>query len=361
MRSLAKTTVPGIFCIALSLSIAIGGENASSLSLPTPTDKPATLTFEQLRDGIKQYRAEFWALEVEYEYHSEGKGVPWLKYHFAMKGEKRLRDQLEAGGLLYGEAYDGNNAQTYNRDTQIASFQKEKQTWTDLDFYADALGVGVSDEHRAKGISLTSILDASVLEWTVQPSLEIVDGAECHVLVSNSFRNRFWIDPAIGFAMRFQEVYQVLKDAPNSDWPLHARYLYRDFEKLPSDVYLPKTIEITAYTNATSPRNLWNQVSFTQAMNATKLAVGQQVDDSVFRFNFLPATTVMDRVNDRFYRIGNSGEELDILVGKGLEELTKSRSKTSLVLILNGVLVVGFLLFMAFRRLQQKGLSAKSH
>ncbi len=334
-------------------SAAMGQDQPTAVTVPTPIDAPATLTKDELLEGIKRREGELWALEIEYEVQTKGRGIPWMMYHFAMKGEKRLRDQTEANGIVYGAAYNDENSQTFNRSSKLASVEKQKQTWVDLDFYADAIGVGVSDDDRARGIFLSSIVESRTPEWTVQPTLEVVDGTECHVLVSGLFRNRIWIDPGIGFAVRFQELYQASKEMPKAKFPLQARYFYRDFEKVRSGVYLPKKIEIVAYTPATAPESLWNQPTFSQVIDAKKLAIGDDVDDRLFRFDFPPGTTVIDRVNDRFYRIGNSGEELDVLVGEGLNELEKSRSKTRLVLVINGAVLAGILAFFAYRWLHR--------
>jgi hypothetical protein len=47
-------------------------------------------------------------------------------------------------------------------------------------------------------------------------------------------------------------------------------------------------------------------------MNVTKLSVGQDVEDGVFRFVFPPGTKVMNRITNRYYQVGNSGEEIGI-------------------------------------------------
>jgi hypothetical protein len=289
---------------------------------PTPTSKPATLTFDQLRDGVRQGRKALSALEVEYDYAQKDDTDPWLmKFHFAMKGEKRRRENWAKDSKhkqSYGQAYDGEQQEIWARDTGFAAINKERERWMDNDFYVAALRLGVGEQERALGLSLTSMLDNRELVWRVRPTLETVDGAECHVLSCGgpwpapNRRFTVWIDPRIGFAMRFQEIHQTNEQAPVLDGPLSARCSYREFEKVPPGVYLPRKIEIAVYDPSSAPQSMRNRVTFTKTMNVTKLSVGQHVEDGLFRFVFPPGTKVMDRITNRYYQVGNSGEEMDI-------------------------------------------------
>jgi hypothetical protein len=299
-------------------------EAPSPLPTPALTNKPVTLTFDQLRDGVREGRKELSALEVEYDYDQKDAIThtdPWsMKFHFAMKGEKRRRENWGKDNkhnmLSYGQTYDGKQQEIWNRDTKMAAIRKERESWMDNDFYVAALRLGVSEQERALGLSLTAMLDKHELEWTVRPTLEALDGAECHVLScfgpTPARRINIWIDPRIGFGMRLQEIHQSNRRTPNLDGPLAARCYYREYEKVPPGVYLPRKIEIAAYDPASAPQRMWNQVSFTKTMNVTKLSVGQHVEDGLFRFVLPPGTNVMDRITNRYYRVGNSGEEMDI-------------------------------------------------
>ena len=358
MQGTASVGVLGSLGIVLVLSTASGQENSAPFPLPTPTDKPATLTFVQLREGVKQHYKELWALEVEYELIPKGIGPPRLKCHYATKGEKRLRYQTQADGRPYAQAYDGDVFQVHQPDGKAALIEKQKHSFVDRDAYFDALGIPVSDFDRANVSWLPKVfphaLDVRELKWTVQPTLEMVDGAECHVLASGE-RQRLWIDPEIGFAMRFRERYQHVEGLPEAEWPLLARYFYREFDKTQAGVWLPKKDEIVRYVSARSPRSKWNQTKGYEVQKVTRLSVGHQVKDSVFRFEFPPGTEVTDHVHDRFYRIGESGEEFDMLVGRGREELAESRSGVpAWLLLLNVAIVVLLTLFLGYRLRRQK-------
>jgi hypothetical protein len=311
----------GLLC-ALPLRVE-AQEAPSPFPTPTPTNKPATLTFDQLREGVRQGRKELSALEVEYEYAQKDDTDPWLmKYHFAMKGGKRRRENWGKDSkhnmLSYGQAYDGKQQEIWNRDSKMAVIGTERESWMDNDSYVAALRLGVSEQERAIGLSLTSLLDNRELVWRMRPTLETVDGAECHVLSCGGpwpGLNRWitvWIDPRIGFSMRFQEVHRPNKQTANLDSELAARYCYRDFEMVPPGVYLPRNIELAGYTPDSAPLGTSNRVSYTETFNVTKLSVGRHVEDSLFRFVFPPGTKVMDRITSRYYQVGNSGEEMEI-------------------------------------------------
>jgi hypothetical protein len=107
-----------------------------------------------------------------------------------------------------------------------------------------------------------------------------------------------------------RRAYWSNRRTPKLDGPLGARCYYREFEKVAPRVYLPRKIGIAVYNLSSAPQNMWNRVSFTKTMNVTKVSVGQHVEDGLFRFAFTPGTEVMNRITNRYYRIGNLGEEL---------------------------------------------------
>jgi hypothetical protein len=99
---------------------------------------------------------------------------------------------------------------------------------------------------------------------------------------------------------------------------------------------------------------MWNRPNYYTVHNVEKLGVGHQVEDALFRFEFPPGTEVRDQVRQRFYRVGKSGEELDLLVGRGREELAESQSIARVWLLLfNAAIVVALALFFGYRLLRQ--------
>ncbi len=351
----ALGSVPPLFVFFF---LAVQREVSDPLPLPIATTKSAVLTFDELRAGIRQHYTALWALEVEYEQFTVGGEIPSMNYHFAFKGEKRFRKQTDVEGRVYGLAYDGGVLQVYQPEFSAAMvvIRKDKDRFADVDAYVDALGIPISDFDRANASWLPKLmpyaLDAPQLQWTVHPTLDVVDGAECHVLVSSD-RQRIWVDPAIGFAMRFREQYEPVKNLPEHEWPLLVRYFYSQFERTAAGVHLPSKNEIVAYHSSSSPRSVWNQPKFYTVHNVRRLAVGREVHDDLFSFELPPGTEVLDEVRDRFYRVGAFGEELDRLVGQGREELAQSRFEGRIwILLVNATVVMLLALLCGYRLLR---------
>ncbi len=345
VKCASRLCVLGCVGVFVVRSIAVAQVSQTPFPLPTPTKTPATLTFDQLRQGITQTYKQLWALDVEYVQLTEGGvGIPYMKLHFAMKGESRLNDKMMKDGQEYAVAYDGDNLEVYQPKLKLAHIEKEKGNVADVDAYAEELGLQVSDADRATALQSDKllfpyVLDVPDLGWKVQPTLETVDGVECHVLVSLR-RQRIWIDAAKGFALRFREEYQPIPRITEAQWPLAGRHLYTDFTEVQTGLWLPRKIQAIGYASAASPRSQWNRPSALTVFTVQKLAVGHQVADSCFRFNFVPGTEVHDAVRDRSYRIGESGEELERLVGEGRKELAKSRTGRHVWLLLANVAVI---------------------
>lgn len=78
------------------------------------------------------------------------------------------------------------------------------------------------------------------LGWTVGPNLERIDDAECHVVNANTGQ-RIWIDPAIGFAIRFRQRRWILPNEPWECWPIAHRNHYAQFQST-DDVFVPTRI-----------------------------------------------------------------------------------------------------------------------
>jgi len=173
-------------------------------------------------------------------------------------------------------------------------------------------------------------LDAPGHVWKVKPTLEKIDGANCHVLLCSGGERipaqRILIDPAIGFAMRFREMRQPVeaKDKghviPAKEWPLLGRWYFGDFLEAAPDLFLPGRIEVVLYVSARVPREMWNKVTQHQRFLVQEVTVGAAVSDDVFKIDFPPGTVVTDAARGRCYLVGPNGEELDPPLGRGLSD-----------------------------------------
>jgi hypothetical protein len=351
--------------------------------LPQATDKAAGLSAEELRNGVRQYYAKLRAIEVGYEMTTETIAVmpndrpviPRTISHFAFRGEKRFKSQgapsAPGAGAKMEEtdvwALDGGGVQRGYRPPDEAGEVRGKDPYIDDDAYMQALAIPLTDMERSLvGKSdwfLPSALDQATFEWKVRAKLETVEGVECHVL-ENKYRQGIWIDPAIGFAARFRETYQFLKDRPVSEQPLFERHLFSDYRQVADGVWLPQRIEICQYIPTIAPQDRWNRESFRNVLKVTKLAVGDQVADSLFTFSFPRGTSVIDIIHNKIYRVGNANQELDVqeldvTVAQGREQISGSLSRSRWWLILVSVVaIVVVAVILLYRRAAERRRAA---
>jgi hypothetical protein len=338
--------------------------------LPEPLDRPATLTFEELRQGIRKYYGRIQALEVEYDLYQvhgtqleglpqERDIVPEARRRFAMKGEGRY---VEADAVFPGQedqtkrdkhtaAYEGTNFRMYRPGNREGQIMKDKHRSIDLDFFAASLFLPISDDARAS-LAQTSFYLPYALDfspegekahfWSVRPKLESVDGAPCHVLESKEM-DRIWVDPALGFAIRFRDNRHTLQEIPPSDWPLMQRIHLADYTEITPQIWLPKRVEVVTFAHARSPQNFWNRPNVVQLMTASMVKVNEQVPESLFFFNFPPGTMVTDYIDKKHYRVtGKEGEEMSWVVDLAKDNLPSQgrRSYLTTLTLFNLVLMV---------------------
>jgi hypothetical protein len=286
-----------------------------------------------LREGIRKRYERIVALEVEYETRQElvrpepriSELVPRSRHRFAFNGEKRFRAQsgvqnATVDGPLEMEflrAFDGAAWQEYNRSSKSAFIDGRKAASFGRDAYVQALAILLRDDCRTllwggnDDYSLPVALDRTDLHWRVWPTLELVDGMPCHVLETDS-KQRIWIDPATDHAMRFRELRQAIADRRGDEWPLSYRFALRYFRPVADDISLPWRIEGVRFLSTWMPESEWNQPSVLSVNEVTYLAVNDDVSDARFLLSFPPGTTVNDQVNGRSYRLGRTGQEINL-------------------------------------------------
>jgi len=295
---------------------------------PQPTELLATQTFEQLRDGVRQFYERLRAIEVQYDSTTrvllgdpEGaEFIPQSGHHFAFKNEKRFSStatgRLRPGDSLGSDrtvAFDGVLYQTYEVARHSASVESRKQRGIDSDAYVNALAISLCDDDLDRlpqtDYYLPFALDRAELDWKVASHLDLVGGMKCHVLVSNA-QQRLWIAPEIGYAMLFRESHQRLR-GPSAEGELvptrEAFYCHR-----PADVgvWLPWRIE---WISPAATINCSKWVVVHTSHRVTMLAANDGVPDDRFTLRFPVGTRVNDRVRRRFYRVGKAGQEINLV------------------------------------------------
>lgn len=362
--------VLGIDCTLETLQ-AQSDATPVAVGVPEKTEQPAVLTFVQIRESIRSYYGRLTALEVDYQQRSRSirsveQIVPTMNYHFAMKNEKRYKAQSEGDTAARKQAaqqpltlaYDGNVEQSFRPADKLATIVAQKQDFTDIDAYTQTLAIAATDSERASvgssSFFMPSALDAPDCEWRVQATLERFDGADCHVLVEAKHGQRILVDAKLGCAMRFREIAQAIDGAPVSSWPLQTRYAFREYKLCADNLWMPMAIHFVAYVSTRAPENLWNRPSIQSSLVAKRIAVNDEVQDSLFTLNYPIGTQVNDQVHGRFYRIGDAYQEIDMLVEEGAREVAVGRSGGWFwLVVVNGLLIVGVLLFLVYRRVQR--------
>ena len=207
-------------------------------------------------------------------------------------------------------AFDGDVAQAHYPKQTRAVLSKRKDRFADLDSYCNLLGLALTDSElsdpKHSPTVMPDALDNPESQWFVEPKLETVDGAECHVLHSRSTGQRIWIDPAVGLGMRFRETRQAVESMSPDQWPLAMNAEFSDFAEVGPKTWLPRRVRSVGYVGTRSPRDQWNKVRTSTNLAVNSIRVGALVKDELFRLSFPKGTLVFDGVRDRTFRIGDA-------------------------------------------------------
>lgn len=307
---------------------------SGELPRPIDTDKPAALSLDELKEGIRKRYKDLRALRVVYHQSVRDiivttSAIREVDLEFAYKGEKRLASMSRSpkdGGATAGGAeiiaFDGESVRSLipvvtKPGVPMAFIQGPSGNggYLDMDAYIQSLAIPLSDRERTRVVKadyfMPDALDAADQTWTVSPTLEIVDGAECHVLQSLQ-RQSIWIDPSIGFAMRRREMHYRMRDKPMGEWPLYMRISFRDFEKASDSLWLPKAVDIVNYTRPDAPKDRWNLPGWSSSLRVKELMVNDRVADDVFHLSFPPGTNIHDTVRNHLYFVDDAGQEIEV-------------------------------------------------
>ena len=369
MRVSILPSIAFLLTVAISLTavmVAAAADSPREIAMPTKSSKHAYLTFDQIRDGMKSWYKGLWAIEVEYVKIAhrgklESEFQPKMRIHYAFKGEKRFLSQYIGEDTLADATltFDGSVGQQYLPKQTRCTIVKEKGSFIDIDAYASGIGYVLSDKDRSRVAThpfiLPSALEVASLKWFVEPQLEIVDGAECHILHSDPSGQRIWVDPAIGFAMRFREIRQVIEKLSPDQWPLALRVQFTDYQEISPKTWLPKRMSSANYVARHLPKDQWNKVSYWVDLDVQTLRVGDQVKDNVFHLEFPKGTMVSDELRTKLYRIGDANEEIDLAVDEGRAALAKNRTVNYAfyLVVINTIILAGFGVFMLCKSLMR--------
>ncbi len=197
-------------------------EPTTKIAPAIPTGIPAFLTATQICDGIHHRYDRIHALEIEYDYTSrtfveDERHVPFAEYHFAFSGPNRFKAQsivTTDGRYVYPHhfwAWDAQLQQNFNVDSKDAYIKTEKDEWVEHDIYLSTAGVPIESFEQ----EWAHVKGTCIRPWLYQFVDRRWHGKcfraskwstvrMCHVLQSK-FKDKVWIDPEIGFGVRFSK------------------------------------------------------------------------------------------------------------------------------------------------------------
>jgi hypothetical protein len=369
-------------------STAASAEAIPDVELPAATNIPATLSFAEIRAGLLGSLSRIKALDAEFTQLSRVSAlheaaltiVPYIFSKQAFKGERRyvfrrrLRypyegtleaDIAAAPGL--GEdirVYDGSAQRRYGPyGISEAEVYEKKDGSADAQVYAHVLGLPIADDVRAlKGEIrvwagwLPDVYDHPGLAWVVEPMCESVDGKVCHVISERTLGLRKWVDPAIGHVVRFAENKQREDPWRPAGQSVEHREWQSDFREVATGVWLPFRSRSVKYAIGDAAAQQPGSIVNRDDIVAMRLAVNDDVPDSLFKLSFQPGTVVMDRVRNVTYRVGENGEELnpESQVARPMFAGDRAAPRASIWLWVNAAIVAALAAFLVMRSLKKK-------
>jgi hypothetical protein len=319
-----------------------GEEPIADVELPSPMNTPATLSFGEIRQGILDSIGRIKALDAELTQlcrfndldETATTVVPYTFQRNAFKGERRYvfsrrlehpdRGTLEndiAAPPGLGEAirvYDGEVQRCYMPyGASAAAVYGRKDGSADAQVYAHALSLPIADDVRSLKREIRAwagwppdVYDLPVLRWVVEPMCQSVDGHVCHVIAEPTLGWRQWIDPEAGYAMRFHEVKQRKDQRRPAGADIEIRRWHSAFKEVAKGIWLPYRLVSVTYAVRDTASVARGAIVGRDDVVAVRLAVNDEVPDSLFELRFKPGTIVTDEVRGVHYMVGNNGEEL---------------------------------------------------
>ena len=312
---------------------------------PVPSTTPATLTSAELRDGICRSLKKIHAIDAEYTdlcrlvptHASFADTIPYVFSREAHKDDRRYafrrtleyphRGDLAAdiaaapGPSEFRRVYDGHLQRYYCEFTSRGGILASKDGSADAHMYPLALGIPIIDDVRAMPREVRvwagwppDVYEAPEVNWTVEDRCESVDGVLCHVIVEPTYGFREWIDPTAGFATRFKEYRRRDDHSGAVTADIKSRSLHSDLREVAPGIWLPFVMASVHYAQASGGAAQKTSVEERHDTVAVRLAVNDDVPDSLFELSFPPGTIVSDEVRDVVYTVGDNGEELDGVV-----------------------------------------------
>jgi hypothetical protein len=358
-----------------------------ALAQTSDQDLPA---LDKITEALNQRNSRIESLAVEYWNDAEaivplddvkkylGMGDP--AHHdaaFAFKGNKRFYRNVEVNvvkgsasrvpkGELVEVAYDGELLRRKSHTQRLADIRSAKDVDDDSSWFPqgyllsigmmlpDAMGAPM-DERRQRA----RLPDAFRLGgFAVESSREVVDGASC-VVVSSPRRQRFSLDPALGFALRKTENF-------NSETGLlESLVISREFAQSLPGVWLPRVCSFESCGGPDLPPAYRGKPMVRYVFTVTKLSIND-MPDSLFAMQIEPGYLVVDtphlppksQLPAVTYVMPADASQVDAAIEEALSTRNRSQSKqtgTWLLLATNALVIFAVIAILGVRRVFRRG------
>jgi hypothetical protein len=296
----------------LGLALAFPPE---ALAQASDRDLPA---LDKITEALNQRNSRIESLAVEYRNDAEAIVSPddvkkYLRmgdpaHHdsaFAFKGNKRFYRNVEVNvdkegvsrvpkGELVDVAFDGELLRRKSHKQGIADIRSATDAGDDSRWFPqaylrsigmalpDAMGAPMDERRRRARLPDAFRLGGFVVE----SSREVVDGASC-VVVSSPRRQRFSLDPALGFALRRAENFNAETGL------LETRLINREFVQSLPGVWLPRVCWFERCGGPDLPPDYRGKPMVRYIFTVTKLSLND-VPDSLFALQIDAGYIVVD-------------------------------------------------------------------
>ncbi len=344
--------------------------------------KPATLTIDQIRDGLRVRHDKLKA-------HAQW----YVSYHVA--AENREGDLQFAwpymdivngrkGGKLYSYCNDpgfqGNPPlerwMAYDKGVGVertgmgVSITPGMNSWHILfNFYTDTLGIDTYEDVALAEVVvatqfnvrneawLPAVIDKNPGKYAVLPTLERVGGRDCHVVEYPGF-DKIWVDPTQGFNVVQRELAWALGQ------PLRRRVQNLDAVEFPSPgIWLPKKQVVEQFCSLRDAKANWGKVAHRRVHDVRKLEL-VKVDDSLLEVPVPDGAAITDHIRKIEYGKILSDENP---IQRSVEQSTPTwvsgtttRSRDMIIWI-NAFILAGIVLYLQFHRITKERRSLYGH
>lgn len=214
--------------------------------------------------------------------------------------------------------YDGGDSKSVFAFPGTAQVEGGKRADIDgkIDFILQLFGSSLRPERRESAHYIPAALSHTEL-YSVQPTLEIVDGQPCHV-VSSGF-DTLWLDHQLGAALRRRVSFR--RTSEKDDGALAQLLICRDFAQVDENFRYPTSAASYVFHTADADGRL-GTVKQIQAF--TLAEVRTSVPESLFVLEIPEGTYVADSVRGMAYIMPKGIELLDEAIARGVP-LVKGR------------------------------------